>query len=79
MQDGNVPTPPSDYYVHTLDVYFLCFPSGGGEHSSASESFVLEMSREQRVITMEMEIRAGLLLKGMNSEGDRYREFLVFD
>jgi hypothetical protein len=80
---GNVPTPPSDFYTHTLEVDFLCFSSGGGEHPSARESTLLvrDVSMTE-CVTMAMEIRAGLLavfLKGEDSKGERYHELLVFD
>ena len=72
-------TAHSDHDEHTIEIDLLCF-SSGGEHPSASEPtlFVRDVSRTDRV-TMEMEIRAGLLGVLLKEEGQALREFLVFD
>ena len=75
---GNVPTPPSADFAHSLEVDLLSFSSGGREHPSAKMSTLLvrDVSGTEKV-AMKMEIRVGLavFLKGI----DGSRELLVSD
>jgi hypothetical protein len=77
---GNMPTPPSGYYV--LEVDLLCFSSGGGEHPSAREPtiFVRAVDEPERA-AMEIEIRGDLLAVLLKEEEQYWaeNEFLIFN